>query len=158
MTQPANNKTILVIEAPYYRKITDGMIEGATPILTEAGYGIERLVVPGAFEIPAACEMAIQRGLKDPHLRYAGILAFGCVIRGETTHYDHICNEVSRAIMDLTIHHRFAIGFGVLTCESMDQAEVRADPARKNKGGEAARAVVRMIDVRRHFQGREDGK
>lgn len=156
MTQPANRRTVLVIEAPYYRKITDGMIEGATPVLQEAGLGIQRLAVTGAFEIPAACEMAIQAGLKDPHQRYAGILALGCVIRGETTHYDHICNEVSRAIMDLTVDHQFPIGFGVLTCETMEQAEVRADPKRKNKGAEAARAIVRMIEVRRHFQGRND--
>lgn len=156
MTQPANRTTVLVIEAPYYQKITDGMVAGATPVLEAAGYAIERLPVTGAFEIPAACQMAIQAGLKDPHKRYAGILALGCVIRGETTHYDHICNEVSRAIMELTVAHQFAIGFGVLTCENMEQAEVRADPARKNKGAEAARAIVRMIEVRRRFQGREN--
>lgn len=156
MSQPANRNTVLVIEAPYYQKITDQMAEGAMPVLEAAGLTIERMPVTGAFEIPAACEMAIQAGIKDPHKRYAGILALGCVIRGETSHYDHICNEVSRAIMDMTVTHGFPIGFGVLTCENMAQAEVRADPARKNKGAEAAKAIVRMIEVRAHFLGRDD--
>lgn len=158
MTQPANRNTVLVVEAPYYQKITDQMVEGATPVLEAAGLTIERFPVTGAFEIPAACEMAIQAGIKDPHMRYAGILTLGCVIRGETSHYDHICNEVSRAIMEMTVSHRFPIGFGLLTCENMTQAEVRADPARKNKGAEAARAIVRMIEVRAHFLGRDDGR
>ena len=100
--------------------------------------------------------MAIQAGLKDPHRKYAGIMAMGCVIRGETDHYDHICREASRAIMGMTMTHRMPLGFAVLTCENMKQAEVRADPAQKNKGAEAAKAVLRMIEVRRHFLGREN--
>lgn len=156
MTQNANAKKILVVEARYYEKIADDMVAGAEPLLAEAGFEIERLAATGVFEVPAVCEMAIQAGLKDPHLRYAGILAVGCVIRGETDHYDHICREASRAIMDLTVGHRFPIGFAILTCENMRQAEVRADPAQKNKGAEAARAVLSMIDLRRRFQGREN--
>lgn len=156
MATTTNSKTVLVIEARYYDEIADNMVIGATPIIEEAGFTIERMSVPGTFEIPAACEMAIQAGLRDPHQKYAGILALGCVIRGQTDHYDHICRETSRAIMELTVDHRYPIGFGVLTCENMGQAEERADPARKNKGAEAASAVTRMIELRRHFQGRAD--
>ena len=80
----------------------------------------------------------------------------GCVIRGETDHYDHICREASRALMDITTRHLYPLGFAILTCENMKQAEVRADPAQKNKGAEAAKAVLRMIELRRHFKGRDD--
>ena len=151
-----NDKRILIVEATYYDKITEHMVEGATPLFDDASFEVERLPVTGVFEVPAACEMAIQAGLKDPHRKYAGIMAMGCVIRGETDHYDHICREASRAIMEMTIKHRVPIGFAVLTCGTMKQAEVRADPAQKNKGAEAARAVLRMIEVRRHFLGRKN--
>lgn len=156
MTAPANAQKILVIEARYYDKIADDIVKGAEPVLNKGGFEIERLSVTGVFEVPAACQMAIQAGLKDPHLKYAGIMAVGCVIRGETDHYDHICREASRALMELTVNHRFPLGFAILTCENMNQAEVRADPAQKNKGKEAAEAVLRMIELRRHFQGRDE--
>ena len=133
------------------------MVRGAEPVFAESGYEIERLPVTGVFEVPAAVKMAIQAGLRDPHLKYAGIMAMGCVIRGETDHYDHICREASRALMDITTNHLFPVGFAILTCENMKQAEVRADPEKKNKGAEAAHAVLRMIELRRHFRGREDG-
>ncbi len=156
MISPANSAKILIVEARYYEKITDDMVKGAKPLFADAGFEVERLPVTGVFEVPAACEMAIQAGIKDPHGKYAGIMAMGCVIRGETDHYDHICREASRAIMDMTMKHRFPIGFAILTCENMKQAEVRADPAQKNKGAEAAHAVLRMIELRHHFQGREN--
>lgn len=156
MAANTNSKTVLVIEARYYDQIANNMVIGATPVVEAAGLSIERMSVPGTFEIPAACEMAIRAGQRDPHQKYAGILALGCVIRGQTDHYDHICRETSHAIMDMTVNHRYPIGFGVLTCENMTQATERADPNQKNKGAEAATAVVRMIEIRRHFQGRAD--
>ena len=139
--------TVLIVESRYYPEFADGLIAGAMPLLQEAGYAVERLEVPGVFEIPAAIRHAAFGG------SYAGFLAFGCVIRGETSHYDHICNEASRAIMDLTTRDGVALGFGVLTCENGDQARVRADPKGKNKGAEAARACIAMIDVRKKFGG-----
>ncbi len=153
MTQASNASKVLIVEARYYDKIADDMVAGATPVFADVGLGIERLDVTGVFEVPAACEMAIQAGLRDPHLQYAGIMALGCVIRGETDHYDHICREASRAIMDLTIRHRYPIGFAILTCENMEQAIVRADPAQKNKGAEAARAVIRMRTIHEQLLG-----
>lgn len=138
---------VLIVESRYYPEIADGLIAGALPLLEEAGLHHERLEVPGVFEIPAAVRHAAFGG------NYAGFLTFGCVIRGETTHYDHICEEASRAIMDLTMRDSLALGFGILTCETMDQAIVRADPKGKNKGAEAARACIAMIGVKRRFDG-----
>jgi len=144
------SKKILIVEARFYEDMADALAEGAIAALEEAGCSYERVSVPGVLEVPVAIKYAAETGAYD------GYVALGVVIRGETSHYDHICNEVSRAIMDMTVTHGFPIGFGVLTCENMAQAEVRADPARKNKGAEAAKTIVRMIDVRAHFLGRDD--
>lgn len=137
---------ILAVEARFYDDVADDLARGAAEVLEAAGYGLERLPVTGVFEIPAAIRMAVRSGA--PH---AGYLALGCVIRGETDHYDHICREASRALMNITLDHSVALGFGVLTCETKAQADARADPAGKNKGAEAAHACLRMIELRRHF-------
>ena len=139
--------TVLIVESRYYAEITDGLIAGALPMIEAAGYAVERLEVPGVFEIPGAIRHAAFGG------RFEGFIAFGCVIRGETDHYDHICREASRALMDLTTRDGLALGFGVLTCETGEQARVRADPKGKNKGAEAARACLAMIDLRKKFGG-----
>ncbi len=153
MSDSDNRRKILIVEAPYYTHITDDLIRGAEAVLQESGYAADRVSVTGVFEIPAACEMAIVAGHADPHRAYAGIITIGCVIRGETDHYDHICREASRALMDISIRYMMPHGFGVLTCENEAQAVVRANPDGKDKGGEAARACVRMIELRRQFTG-----
>ena len=143
---------VLIIEARFYPKIADAMVTGAVKILKAAGYKYERLEVPGVFEIPAAITMALNSGdAQVRHDPYPGIIAFGCVIRGETDHYDHVCRESSRALMELTTKHMFAFGFGVLTCENRAQAELRAAIDGKNKGGEAAEACIRMMAIKRRF-------
>ena len=145
--------SILIVESRFYESIADQLIEGAIESLEKAGYLYERIEVPGVFEIPAAIRMAIcslEAGYR-PKI-YAGFLALGCVIRGETSHYDYVCRESARALMDLATNSSVAMGFGILTCETMQQARVRADINQKNKGGEAARACLRMIDVKRHFR------
>ena len=144
---------ILIVEARFYESIAGQLIEGAIESLEKAGYLYERIEVPGVFEVPAAIRMAIcslEAGC-SPKI-YAGFLALGCVIRGETSHYDYVCRESARALMDLATNSSVAMGFGILTCENMQQARVRADINQKNKGGEAARACLRMIDVKRHFR------
>ena len=151
MATTTNSKTVLVIEARYYDKIADNMVTGATPVIEAAGLTIERISVPGTFEIPAACEMAIQAGQKDPHLKYAGILALGCVIRGETTHYDYVCQESARGINYLAMKFKTAIGYGVVTAENEDQAIDRADPSKKNKGSDAANACLEMMEIKNEF-------
>ncbi len=130
---------ILIVEARYYADIADQLAAGAIAALEAAGANFDRVVVPGAFELPAAVAMAIARG------RYDGYVTLGCVIRGETSHYDLVCGEAARGLNDLAIAHRVPLGFGVLTCENGEQARRRADPKGKDKGGEAARACLAMV-------------
>lgn len=121
------------------------LVSGATTAIYEAGYEAEMLTVPGAFEIPGAIALAHASG------RYSGFVALGCVIRGETTHYDYVCGESARGLQELILREQLAIGNGILTTENMKQAKVRADVAQGNKGAEAARAALRMIEIRQVF-------
>ena len=138
-------KKILIVEARFYDEIADALATGAAATLSKANYDHERLAVPGVFEIPNAIRLAWNTGA------YAGILALGCVIRGETDHYDHICREVSRKLMDLSVDYAMPHGFGILTCENKDQAWERADMAQRNLGGRTAEACLRMIDIKLGF-------
>ena len=143
MTRPPH---LLFVEAPYYRHIAGDLHRGAEQVAAAAGATFERIEVPGAFEVPAAIAFAARA-----NSRYDGFVALGCVIRGETTHYDHICQETSRALQELAVRDGLAIGFGILTCENEAQALVRAAPGGKDKGGEAARACLAMVALRRRF-------
>jgi 6,7-dimethyl-8-ribityllumazine synthase len=137
---------VLIVEARYYEHVSDELLKGALAALERAGASHERLSVPGAFEIPAAIKFAVVAGA-----RFDGFIALGCVIRGETTHYDYVCEQSSRGLQDLALAHNLAIGFGILTVENEAQALARASVDKKNKGGEAARACLAMIDLKRHF-------
>lgn len=134
---------LLLVIAPYYRGVADQLQRGAEAAAAESEAVIERIVVPGAFEIPAAIAQAA-------HL-YDGFVALGCVVRGETTHYDYVCGESARGLMDLSIRDGLAIGYGILTVNTLAQAEERADPRRGDKGGEATRACLAMIALKRRF-------
>jgi 6,7-dimethyl-8-ribityllumazine synthase len=137
---------ILLVEARYYARIADELLRGAVAALEEAGASHERVTVPGAFEIPAAIQFA---NLSGPGVD--GYVALGCVIRGETSHYDLICGECARGLQELALRERLAIGFGVLTVENEAQAMARARVDQKNKGGEAARACLAMVELKRRF-------
>jgi 6,7-dimethyl-8-ribityllumazine synthase len=132
---------VLIVAAPYYRGVVDAMAASGSRWIAEAGGVSERIDVPGAFEIPAAISW------HGGH--YDGYLAFGCVVRGETSHYDYVCGESARGLMDLSLNRKLAIGYGILTVENLAQAEERASPAGRDKGGEAARAVAAMIGLKR---------
>lgn len=134
--------TVVIVQSPYYSDVTDMMRESVVSELDAAGYDHEVMDVPGVFEVPAAAKLAMQSDKG-----YAGAVALGCVIRGETDHYDHICRESSRALMDLTMAG-MPLGFGILTCETLEQAMVRADSQRKNKGREVAAACLRMMALK----------
>lgn len=137
---------VLILEARFYEELADQLAAGAIGSLEAAGVTVERLAVPGCFELPSA----LAGILRSPQgKRYGGYVALGCVIRGETDHYDFICQEVSRGLMDLSINPGCALGFGVLTCHDYEQAWARADVNGKNKGGDAAEACLRMIALRR---------
>ncbi len=136
---------ILVVISRYYQKIADELEIGATAVIQAAGCSFEVLEVPGAFEIPAAIRFAIESG------KYDGYVALGCVIRGDTTHYDYVCTESARGLNQLGVNYMAAIGYGILTCENLEQATVRANISEGNKGGEAARACIHMMTLKEHF-------
>lgn len=139
---------ILIVEARFYEDIADELAKGATSELERQGASFERLAVPGAFEIPAAIAMSA-RAASGP--QFDGYLALGCVIRGETSHYDYVCGESARMLQDLACQQLLAIGYGILTCENQDQAWARAQVTGKNKGREVAAACLRMLEVKRRF-------
>ena len=144
---------ILIVEARYYADIADELLRGALAALEAAGATHERVEVPGAFEIPAAVQMAIRSmDFFAGRQRFDGYVTLGCVIRGETSHYDYVCGESARKLQDLAVRHTLALGYGILTCENSEQAWARAKVDGKNKGGEAAGACLRMIDVKQHFR------
>ncbi len=135
-------RRVLILEARFYEDIADQLVAGAAGALDEAGASHERISVPGAFELPAALAMAIDSG------RYDGLVALGCVIRGETSHYEHVCGECARGLATLAARHRVALGFGVVTAENREQAWERAATDRKNKGADAAKACLAMMAIR----------
>ena len=141
---------LLIIEARFYEELADEQLKGAVGAIERAGATYERVSVPGALEIPAALSMALdamERGTKQ----YDGFVALGCVIRGETTHYDIVAGESARALMDLAIGEGLAVGNGILTVENDDQAWARARVDGMNKGGAAAEAALTMIALRARF-------
>ncbi|WP_319824345.1 6,7-dimethyl-8-ribityllumazine synthase [Thalassovita sp.] len=135
---------LLIVVSPYYKDIADNMIAGAKAEIEACGATCDMIEVPGALEIPTAIAQA------DRLSNFDGYVALGCVIRGETTHYDTVCNDSSRAIQLLGLQG-LCIGNGILTVENRKQAEVRADPADQNKGGGAAAAALHLVALGRKW-------
>ena len=133
---------ILIIQAPYYKKISQMLLDGASRALKSENVEFDIIEVAGALEIPAAIAIA-----KD-NKKYTGFIALGCVIRGETSHYDYVCQESAHGLNLLAINHQIAIGNGIITVENEDQAIARADPKQKNKGGFAVKACLQMIKLK----------
>ncbi len=136
---------VMVVEARFYEEIADNLFDGAKAVFETNGASFERFTVPGALEIPAAIEMGARAG------RFDAYVALGCVIRGETTHYDIVAGESSRGLMDLTIKHAIPLGNGILTVESKQQAMARANPADMDKGGGAAQAALEMVALKQQI-------
>jgi 6,7-dimethyl-8-ribityllumazine synthase len=143
---------LLIVEARFYDNIADELLAGATAAIERAGATFERVTVPGALEIPSAIAMALASTKK-----FDGYVALGCVIRGETTHYETVANESARGLMQLALTHRLAIGNGILTVENDEQAWARARVGELNKGGAAAEAALRMIAVKQALDKGEGG-
>ena len=141
---------LLIVVAPYYRDIADNLIAGARATAAQAGAETDLVEVPGALEIPTA--IALAERLAD----YDGYVALGCVIRGETTHYDTVCNDSSRGLTLLGLQGA-CIGNGILTVENRTQAEVRANPADGDKGGGAAAAALHLIAMARGWGAAKKG-
>ena len=141
---------VLIVVAPYYRAIADQLIAGASATADACGATVEIVEVPGALEVATAIAMAERQS------NYDGYVALGCIIRGETTHYDTVCNDSSRALSLLGLQGA-CIGNGILTVENMDQAEARANPDRQNKGGGAAAAALHLIALSRRWSSTRKG-
>ncbi|HEX6121475.1 MAG TPA: 6,7-dimethyl-8-ribityllumazine synthase [Dongiaceae bacterium] len=144
---------ILIVEARFYDDLLDAMLGGAKRALDQAGASYEVVTVPGALEIPAAIKLAHEAGDAGRLERhFDGYVALGCVIRGETTHYDTVCQESARGLMELAIRHDLAIGNGIITVENEEQAWARARPEEHDKGGGAAKACLAMVALKRRWE------
>ena len=141
---------LLIVVAPYYKDIADNLVQGARVTAAACGAEVDLIEVPGALEVPTAIALA------ERLAKYDGYVALGCVIRGETTHYDTVCNDSSRALALLGLQGA-AIGNGILTVENRAQAEVRAEAAGQNKGGGAAAAALHLIALSRKWAGDTKG-
>ncbi|MEM6941538.1 MAG: 6,7-dimethyl-8-ribityllumazine synthase [Pseudomonadota bacterium] len=152
LARPSFDKSvkILIVISPYYRTIADDLLSGAKAELEAAGATYEVVEMPGALEIPTAI------GISDRASNFDGYVALGCVIRGETTHYETVCNDSSRGLQMLGLGG-LCIGNGILTVENHAQAAVRADPAGQNKGGGAAAAALHLIALARRWSEKRKG-
>jgi|SRR6516225_1163069 len=141
---------LLIVEARFYDDLADELLQGAVQVLERAGASYERVTVPGALEIPAAVRMALQ-AMENETANYDAFVVLGCVIRGETYHFNIVSDQSARAIMDLAVDHGLALGNGILTVENDDQAWARARVSEQNKGGAAAEAALAMLALRQKF-------
>lgn len=138
----------IILEARFYNEIADDLASGAIATLEQAGMQYDRMTVPGSLELPTALKWAAQSG------KYDCYVVLGCIIRGETYHFEIVCNETARGIHAVALELGLPVGNGVLTTENIAQAMDRADPARQNKGGWAAYAAIHMLEMKRQLAGR----
>jgi len=143
---PGPPPRLLVVRAPYYQKVVDGMTAGAARILGDAGAAHDLLDVAGAFELAQAIRLVLRGSV-----RFDGFVALGCIVRGETDHYDHICRESMAGLMHVALQYGLAMGTGLLTVHDIGQALARSGPDGHNKGAEAASAALRQIAVARQM-------
>ena len=152
----AGKTHLLIVEARFYDDLADQLLDRATAELRAAGSTWDVVTVPGALEIPAAISMALGAA-EEGGTTYDGFVALGTVIRGQTYHFDIVANESARALMDLSVKERLALGNGILTCENREQAWARAVPnddvGDSDKGGAAAKAALRMIEIKARLKG-----
>jgi 6,7-dimethyl-8-ribityllumazine synthase len=144
---------VLIVEARFYEHISDALLAGAIRVLDEAGAQYDRIAVPGALEVPAAVAMAVDAAQRK-RKPYDGVVALGCVIQGETYHFELVSNESARGLMDLSVNRQLAIGNGILTVDTEAQALARSRADGRNKGASAARAALAMVALKHKLQER----
>jgi 6,7-dimethyl-8-ribityllumazine synthase len=144
---------MLIVEARYYEPIAEKLLAGATEVLQQAGVEIERVTVPGALEIPPAIAMAVEAA-KAKRKPFDGVVALGCVIQGETYHFDLVSNESARGLMDIGLQRQLPIGNGILTVDNEAQAYARLGGNRGHKGAEAARAALALVALQQSLKAR----
>ncbi len=150
MSRKGSN-SVLIIEARFYEDIADELARGAIDELRGNQVDFERIAVPGALEIALALSLALANGFVGRAGRHRGCIALGCVIRGQTSHYDVVARESSAGLHQLAVQHGVPIGSGILTCETREQAWERASVDGRNKGGDAARACLTLLRLEQHF-------
>ena len=143
---------MLIVEARFYDHIADRLLAGATQVLDAAGADYDRISVPGALEIPAGIAIALDAA-KARRTSYDGVIALGCVIEGETYHFEVVSNESARGLMELALRERLAVGNGILTVDTEEQALARAGGGKGNKGAEAAHAALTMAVLKQTLKG-----
>ncbi|MGA8652801.1 MAG: 6,7-dimethyl-8-ribityllumazine synthase [Xanthobacteraceae bacterium] len=148
----AKGARILIVEARYYDDLADLLLTGAMKALEEEGAEVERISVPGSLEIPPAIAIAIEAAQRK-HRPYDGVVALGCVIRGDTIHFEIVANESARGLMDISIARGVPIGNGIVTVNTEAQAFERARPEEMDKGGDAARAALALVHLKRQLAG-----
>jgi 6,7-dimethyl-8-ribityllumazine synthase len=148
----AEGARILVVEARYYDDLADALLAGAMNVLKQAGAEVERISVPGSLEIPAAIAIAVDAAQRKRR-PYDGVVAPGCIIRGDTIHFEIVSNESARGLMDLSIARALPIGNGIITVNTEAQAFERARMEEQDKGGAAARAALALLRLKRQLAG-----
>jgi 6,7-dimethyl-8-ribityllumazine synthase len=143
-----DNLRMLIVEARFYENFADELLRGATYVLDQAGAQYDRITVPGALEIPGAIAMAVDAASRKKQ-PYDGVVALGCVIQGETYHFEIVSNESARGLMDLTVDRQLPIGNGILTVDTQAQAVARASADDRNRGAAAAKAALAMVALKR---------
>ena len=143
---------VLIIDAPYYDDISQLLVAGATSVLSEYGVTYEHITVPGALEIPQALAAGVEARLAGKK-QFDGAIATGCVIRGDTAHFDVVIRNSNDGLMDVALRGALPVGNAILTVDTMEQARSRAEGGASGKGGDAAVACLRLIELRRQFHG-----
>jgi 6,7-dimethyl-8-ribityllumazine synthase len=143
---------VLIVEARFYDDIADALLQGASAVLGKAGVTFERITVPGSLEVPAAIAIAVEAAERQ-RKPYDGVVALGCVIRGDTIHFEIVSTESARALMELAVARGLPLGNGIITVDNESQAWARARPEEGDKGGDAARAALAMIRLKRRVNG-----
>jgi 6,7-dimethyl-8-ribityllumazine synthase len=143
---------VLIAEARFYDDIAEALLTGAAAALTKAGVSFDRVTVPGSLEVPAAIAIAVDAAERQGK-PYDGAVALGCVIRGDTIHFEIVSFESARALMDLAVTRKLPLGNGIITVDTDSQAWARASPEEGDKGGDAARAALAMIRLKRRGAG-----
>jgi len=149
----AERPHVMIVESRFYEDIADMLLQGAKEILEKADVTYHVYTVPGSLEIPAAILYAVKSLNFDAvRRRYDGYVALGCVLKGGTMHDEIVGTQSAYGLQELSLRHTLAIGNGILTCKTREQAVERADPAQQNRGGSAAQACLRMIELKHHFR------
>ena len=147
----ANGPHILIIEARFYDEIADDLLKGTTEVLKAAGATSEVVTVPGILELPLAAQFAFSKGAAHPNRRYDGFVVLGCAVRGKTDHYEHVCGQSMSGVQRVALDLLVPVGNAILTCPTWELAQNRANPAQGDAGGRAAKACLRLIEVKRVF-------